>query len=1063
VTLRWIISARGAAPSEPAAVDGAPVLRLSARSVDTELESAFRERRGADNGPVTTAELFAALDDDGGSRGLVLANLDALQAPGDGVVTDVRLRLLLESAARERWADAAIVVSSRRAPPPSLAAAGVVPEERDPPALDVRDLPRATPVLEALAAGRAAMPGWLLGLVAGESRVRTLLDTPPAVLDALEEPLRTGLVQRCEDLDGEWFQLSDAARGDLLDPTRSATVGRAVVAALRSDEARKLVEVAAERRPGAVHDLLRLAIILLVAVGETEEAVSVYWRDLGNFSSLFPSRRCHLGAEVCRLLNEGRDPDRVEPGFAAAEGGWAVLNDWGQFARCVGDTTTAVAAARSSYESADQANAMDRALLARHLAEVHVAAGRLPQAHEWATRAWIHATEASQETQGIPTMETMRAFDDAAAAAIAVVSRMGDAADVRRELDALVAAHERARRVLQYLGTERLVIPIPEPGGPTDPEELEGGRPAAVLALLEDRPADVRRLLQRADGSFAQWSDGVLAARASVADDREEELPELLSWLEEDAERRDDLAGRCECAELRSALVLRQGRADDALHIVDDHLPFAARLGLGLAWIDLLVARSGALLALGRDEEARAAAAAALHGPSVLTDEPRHAPAGLLPITERFSGAADPACAYHAGARSAIRALRAAGGQVDDAIAGASRGPAPAVAPPVRVPPERPLSPGHRDPNEQRAALHHAARELLEAYEQRGLPFVLSFRTYGVEIFHGPFEGGPQYVETMLRRALPPEAGVLAVQDHGGGTYFGSGTFEDRATPSLLLADEDWQEAVESLIPYADLIVSECYFLTPGVRFELDAVQRHRTWDRTVLILPPLESMIATLDNDPLIQMFPRCVWADELHQTPLVQTPQIEDLLHRIRDLAALADAVRSQLTDPAARRAAHPVDLLGLAIRLESRVMAQLALGGVEEPRERYYAFWTLFRAAALRAAADATVDTVANETSIINDYLRMSELMLDHETDEDRIVLIGDLDFAEKLVSSAFNLAKSLDVTDWFRQHLTGEAEAHWENIQRVRQAIASQPDRFILRPRYGPFVVTRTEHV
>jgi hypothetical protein len=906
------------------------------------------------------------------------------------------------------------------------------------------------------------MPAWVLGLVAGVSQTRTSLDTSPVVLDALEEPLGTGLVQGFEDLDGEWFQLSEAAHGDLLDPARAVTVGRAVVAALRSGEGRDLVEAAAERRPGVVHDVIRLAITLLVAAGETEEAVSVYWHNLGNFSSLFPQRRCHLGAEVCRLLNDGRDPDRIVPGFAAAEGGWAVLNDWAQFAGCVGDTATAVAAARSTYAYADRANAMDRTLLARHLAEAHVAAGRLPQAHEWATKAWSHATEASQATQGLPTTETMQAFDDAAAAAITVVSRMGDAADVRREFDALVAAHERARRVLRELGPERLMVPFTEPAVPTDPEKLVGGRPAAALALLEDRPADVRRLLQRADGSFARWSDGVLVARADLGGDREEELPDLLLRLGEQAELRDDVGGRCECAELRSALALRHGRPDDALRIVDDHLPLAARLGLGLAWIDLLVARSSALLALGRTDEARTAAAAALHGPSVLTDEPRHAPAGLLPITERLCGAADPACAYHAGARAAIRALRAAGGQVDDAIVDASVVPAPAVAPPVRVPPDQRSVPArHREPSERRASLHHAARELLTAYEQRGVPFVLSFRTYGVEVFHGPFEGGPQYVETMLRRALPPEAGVLAVQDHGRGAYYGSGTFEDRATPSLFLADEEWQEVVDSLIPHADLIVSECYFLTSGVRFELDAVQRHRSWDRTVLILPPLDSPIETLDNDSLIQMFPRCVWADELHQTPLAEIPQIEGLLDRIRGLAALPDAVRSQLTDPAARRAAHPVDLLALANRLESRVIARSMLGPAEEPSERYYAFWTLFRAAALRAAAEPAGDTVANETSIIDDYLRMSRLMLDYETDDDRVVLIGDLDFAEQLVSSAHNLAKSLDVTVAFREHLTGDAEAHWDDIQRVRHAVAAQPDRFIVRPRYGPFVVTRAE--
>ena len=48
-----------------------------------------------------------------------------------------------------------------------------------------------------------------------------------------------------------------------------------------------------------------------------------------------------------------------------------------------------------------------------------------------------------------------------------------------------------------------------------------------------------------------------------------------------------------------------------------------------------------------------------------------------------------------------------------------------------------------------------------------------------------------------------------------------------------------------------------------------------------------------TIDNDNLIQMFPRCIWADSLHDKPLVGSPVIADLLERVRAIAALPSRV--------------------------------------------------------------------------------------------------------------------------------------------------------------------------
>lgn len=54
----------------------------------------------------------------------------------------------------------------------------------------------------------------------------------------------------------------------------------------------------------------------------------------------------------------------------------------------------------------------------------------------------------------------------------------------------------------------------------------------------------------------------------------------------------------------------------------------------------------------------------------------------------------------------------------------------------------------------------------------------------------------------------------------------------------------NWTEAAESLITFADLIVSEPLRLSDGVRLKLEMIYRLRRRDGTVLMLSPLEHVI---------------------------------------------------------------------------------------------------------------------------------------------------------------------------------------------------------------------------
>jgi hypothetical protein len=67
--------------------------------------------------------------------------------------------------------------------------------------------------------------------------------------------------------------------------------------------------------------------------------------------------------------------------------------------------------------------------------------------------------------------------------------------------------------------------------------------------------------------------------------------------------------------------------------------------------------------------------------------------------------------------------------------------------------------------------------------------------------------------------------------------------------------------------------------------------------------------------------------------------------------------------------------------------------------------------------------------------------------------QIVVCGDLVFAEQCAQSAYALLAG--GPDLPRE----QAERQLAKVQQVQRAVETRPDRFVMRPRYGPFTVRR----
>lgn len=990
------------------------VLRLSAFSPDDAMVEVGIGAKGEQF--TTTVLLRFAMH----RHVVILDGLDALQqtvGQQAGDIIDSRFAQLLLLVCGQARSSTSIIVTSRLGPPRLLPEASITvvnllgtSDVRLPSLPAEGSIERR--VLEFAALTRYAIDSAAIQRMSGIEEHVTL--------QAL-----SGLTEGCivRRVNGAVYQVPDWIRSSILrDATRTTAVRDAAVGALRQTETDP-----------------KLLLDLLVDDGNIADAVTVYWNLLGNFARLHYEGRDHFGAQLCRRLNDGLGPDEVSPNLSNSEGAWAVMNDWSQFARCCGDARTSALAAVAAYQVLPNDRPQwDAARLAAHAATGHLMAGNLSTAMKWCEYSWDHAREGMRNTEGIAVREVIEAYDESANTIAQIYLHLNNPPEIKRLIDDLGAIHQQGRQMIAEFNASS-IIPLEGPSGEVTPEELIDGRLAAMLALAEGRFAEVGPLAESDAETPVGEELRTLLLRAEVSARRDEQADALLVLLRASAEGRDNCAAECELAVLAQ---MRLGSPDERLTLAVAYLPRAEACGLGMHWRDLQLVRSRALEDLGRRDEACSAAEEALFG------------------TARMAGAYSNE--DWTIVREAVGLLQSVGRKVpDQVLVDLGRSATPKRrSPPKAV--ERRAAPSSEGGAAARESMHTAALRVVARYENEGMPFVLYFRKFGIEVLHGPAELGRKLTENALRDALPAEVEVITIQDQRSQTYDLGSSRLRREAPALLLADEHWAEVARMLIPRADLIVSEPLMLSKGVRVELQMIYDACRWDRTVLVLPPQHSYLRMIDNDSLIQMFPRCVWADALHYESLTSSPLVADLLERIHAIARLPVETRRTFSELSARDKAYPVDLLAVAQHLETEAELGSVVFNQEDQARRYYAFWQMFRASAIRGVKYKQGDrSASNRCKLAHSYIEMSNIMLDHSKEGDRFILHGDPTEAKMLVQSAYELLLEAD-DDLSVRALRAQAEDQWETLLKVEQAMKEDPMRWGTRLLYGPLVLNKSQY-
>ena len=225
--------------------------------------------------------------------------------------------------------------------------------------------------------------------------------------------------------------------------------------------------------------------------------------------------------------------------------------------------------------------------------------------------------------------------------------------------------------------------------------------------------------------------------------------------------------------------------------------------------------------------------------------------------------------------------------------------------------------------NTDQQASHEAALTVLDEYNAKGTPFTLFLRTFAIrQLYCHTSDGGDGGDGILLdvhftRQLRRMGVHVLRVQDTSGAAEIAIPT----ETPALVLDHSTWLVAVKQLIDSAELVISECQFLSPGVVEELRACAATKL-DQTVLVTP--SAPFEFISNDEAVQLFPRMIQQFDLDLACPARTYVFQDLIERMGEIAKMDVAVRLQLMREGRLREVIPVSyrgvvggLLGLAER--------------------------------------------------------------------------------------------------------------------------------------------------
>ena len=706
---------------------------------------------------------------------------------------------------------------------------------------------------------------------------------------------------------------------------------------------------------------------------------------------------------------------------------------------------------RAAYDEAEGEPPWIRAQLSGGLSIALCERGRLRDAAQHAETAWRHAIDGQRLTEGIATAEVIGGYQQAAAARFAVQPLTNGVVGLANAIDEMVAVYRRSHEKMDEFNRHS-VVSLPNPGGAVEPEDVQAGEPSAQLALLEGRADVAVEVLDRAfkkisyehKGTRGYVSLQVLRLEAASLSKAQWREDDALTALQAIVDKEDVRWCACRLARIRARLNLRAGRPLKALKHLDAALPIASSWGLGRYWLDLMTDRAMLLRELGRLEEARATVRMLLIGEADdrthWWKDPGPAPAGLH---EGHRESIIEGARVFSGAEAEIQGLTKARASLDRVVKHSTI-PKHRV---VNDDPERPWT---------REEIHAQALDVLRARERDSTPFMLYLTSFHVDTSHTASPFGPELLENAVLDTAPEGVNVIRIQERGErilDQYASTAISLRRRSPALLLDDDIWKDVAEALISSADLIISEFVMLTSGVRFELERAYNLERWDRTVLVLPPLRSPFPTVDNDPLVQMFPFCVWADQLHTDQLFDLPIIKPMVERLHALTTLPPEELRALAAPEARAAFMPVNIEAIARELTRETRLALTFS-TDDDRTHYYSFWNLFRAAALRSLLVAKgVATDELLFDLASNQLEMSAAMLNYEVKDDKITFKGDLENGEQMAISARTIFKMLN--NGFAALMAKTAEERIAEFQSVRRAVAETKERFRIAPIYGPF--------
>jgi tetratricopeptide (TPR) repeat protein len=285
--------------------------------------------------------------------------------------------------------------------------------------------------------------------------------------------------------------------------------------------------------------------------------------------------------------------------------------------------------------------------------------------------------------------------------------------------------------------------------------------------------------------------------------------------------------------------------------------------------------------------------------------------------------------------------------------------------------------------DEELKALHAAALALFAEYEKTGKPFVLYLRTFAIRQLYGHKldkdgnlvdESTALVLEEHLHRLLAPRGvGVIKIADTSTPDVFGG------RVPALVLDQDKWFPAVKTLIASAELIVSECQFLNPGVLAELKACIELGRADRTVLILPspPVEFYGKPEDIEP----FARATYQHDLNWEFPAKSVVFRDLVARIGRIGAMDPAKRIRLIRQGRLDEAEPVTFLGVPTGL-------LRLAGAYARKKNVNATYLVGARAALAAQSAYGLGRS------LQYLLRVADLSVEAGTTELAITVLDDI---------------------------------------------------------------------